>query len=341
MRFFPEFIHKSVRYVYRQYEFRHHLYGLLHYPYYNLALKYPSEYPDIYNENGEKMSMFFIRDKRFMDSPYWGNSKYFLWDRYNIGLDVHFYTHNSMLETMGTPAKKYGWLIESEAIAPKDYKIFEKNKGLEKDFDCIFTHSVKILDAITNAKFLPGCSQPTYKKEFNIFGEQQYNYKTKNISIISSKKAQCDLHKYRTELARKCKTQNIADAFGTFDGGKFVNVEDTLTDYRFSIVVENYISPLWFTEKITNCFMSMTIPVYLGATEISKFFNIDGIITFDKKEDISNVLKKCTKEYYQEHLSAVIDNYNRIKNYNMLDNMYEKYLSNTNQINKPEDFFIS
>ena len=34
-----------------------------------------------------------------------------------------------MLETMGNPDKKYGFLLESKTIVPEDYKIFDKNKG--------------------------------------------------------------------------------------------------------------------------------------------------------------------------------------------------------------------
>lgn len=340
MRLLPEFIHKSIRNAYRWYALRSRNYGLLYPPYYNLAVKYPNKYPDIYNESGSKLSLFFLRDKLFAHDPYWGDSKCFLWDRYNIGLDIHFYTHNSMLETMGNPVKRYGWLLESEGIRSNDYKIFEKNKGLEKDFDCIFTHSAKILDTVSNAVFMPGCSQPWYRKEYNVFGEEQYKYKTRDISIVSSWKASCDLHKLRSKIAMRCKSYNLADTFGTFDGGNYANVQDYLMNYRFSIIVENYISPYWFTEKVTNCFMSMTIPIYIGATEIGKFFNPDAIIQISPNDNIEKILKKCTKEYYEERLNAVLDNYNRIKNYNVMDNMYEKYIVDGIKVNNPKDFFL-
>lgn len=340
MRLLPEFAHKAIRYVYRRYAYQSRHYGLLYPPEYNLAVKYPAVEPEVYNKYGNKMHLYFIRDKRFNSEPYWGDSKYFLWDRYNIGLDTHFYTHNAMLEQMGNPSKRYGWLLESEGICPDDYKIFKKNKGLEKDFDCIFTHSAKILDTVSNAVFLPTCSQPWYRQDYNIFGVEQYKYKTKNTSIVSSWKASCDLHRLRTQIAKQCKTHNLADTFGTFDGGNYVNVQDYLMNYRFSIIVENHISPYWFTEKITNCFMSMTIPIYIGATEIGKFFNTDAIIQMNPNQNITDVLEKCTKEYYEEHLYAVIDNYNRIKDYNVMDRMCEKYLVNGIKVTNPEDFFV-
>jgi hypothetical protein len=240
---------------------------------------------------------------------------------------------------MGKPVRRYGYFSEAETIIPDSYMLFEKKPGIEKDFDYIFTFSEKLLDTLPNARFVPFASQPWYTAADNPYGAEICNHKTKYVSIISSDKVMCELHKYRISIARHCKEQGIADTFGTFDSGTFENYSNTLTDYRYSIAIENDIKPYWFTEKITSCFAAMTIPVYLGATHIDKFFNPDGIIKFTTNDNIDEVLKKCTKEYYKEHLPAVIDNFNRIKDYNVADSMYKKYLGNTKTGESPEDFF--
>ena len=56
----------------------------------------------------------------------------------------------------------------------------------------------------------------------------------------------------------------------------------------------------YFTEKLLDCFATGTIPVYLGAPDIGKVFNIDGIITLSDEFDISDevyyiVSDKCTE----------------------------------------------
>jgi hypothetical protein len=246
-----------------------------------------------------------------------------------------------MLETMGKPVRRYGVLSESEALVPDDYTLFEKHRGLEKDFDLIFTHSAKILDSVPNARYVPYCSGSWYTiDETN--GHEAYKNKTKNISILSSNRTRCELNIYRIAVAQQCQARKLADTFGTFpgvDGGGYVNMAVTLKEYRFAIAIENAITPYWFTERITSCFASMTIPVYLGATKIGAFFNSDGIITFNKGDDIETVLRKCTKEFYEEHLDAVIDNFNRIKDYNAGDRMYKKYLCGEASYIAPEDFF--
>lgn len=142
------------------------IYKKIYYPLYNTELKLESAKPEIYNFDGVPMDMFFLRDELFAHDPYNNPSKYFLWDRFNIGLKTHFYTHNSITEQMGTPDKKYGLFVEDRAIVPDDYEIFKKYKGIEKDFDAIFTFDEKLLNEISNAKFFPYQAKPFYIKEF-------------------------------------------------------------------------------------------------------------------------------------------------------------------------------
>ncbi|MDE7247352.1 MAG: hypothetical protein K2N43_05655, partial [Lachnospiraceae bacterium] len=100
-------------------------------------------------------------------------------------------------------------------------------------------------------------------------------------------------------------------------------------DYRYSIIIENDISDYFFTEKITNCFASQTIPIYLGARKIDRYFDADGIIAVTEKQlaNIEDVLKTCTRENYEARVQAVLRNYERVREYvNMQDYLYEHYL---------------
>lgn len=318
------------------------LYKTLHLPIYNLYEKIDGTQPEIYNKYGEKMKSVFIRDSILAT---WNSvrSRYIYWDKYNFALDYHFYTHKSMLETMGNPKKKYGALIETQGIVPDDYRIFDKYKGLNKDFDLIFTYDEKILNEVDNAKFMPFWA--SIKLDFkdiegslSLIKDDTYKYKTKNVSILSSNKVGCPLHKLRYDTAKYIKQNNLADTFGTFESEdfivhmsdkSFVRAYDTLANYRFSIIFENIITDYCFTEKLTNCFAMQTIPIYIGARKISEFFNPDGIIqiSVDDVGSIEKILKNCTEEEYNSRLSAVLDNYNRSLMYkNVEDYMYEKYL---------------
>ncbi|MBQ9688155.1 hypothetical protein IJV79_00805, partial [bacterium] len=279
---------------------------------------------DIYNKDGQKMRTFFIRDMQLAHVST-SESKYFIWDRYNLFLKTHFYSHNCMLETVGNPDYRYGMLIESESIMPKDYEIFEKHKNLAKDFDLIFTYSAKLLDTLDNARFVPFAA--------NLWTEygasDLYKSKDKDVSILASKKCICDMHKFRYDIAMKCKNIKNVDTYGTFDGGeKLKTVDVVLEKYRYTICTENDIQPYYFSERLISAFANQVIPIYCGASKVGEFFNMDGIIQIDSKSDIEQVLKQCTKEEYERRLPAVLDNYERAKKYvSCFDYMFENYLS--------------
>jgi len=326
------------------------IYGKIYTPFYSLNGKINNNYPDIYNYEGKKMEVFFQRNP--YDPQYvYVDSKYFLFDLYNYSLETHFYHHSAILETMGKPVRKYGMLHESEIILPEDYKIFRKHKGLENEYNLIFTYSDEILQSVPNSRFFIRYMRPWYggtymmslsdgfRKNEGILSLDNYKHKSKNISIISSGREKVPLHKFRNSIARRCKLNNLADVFGTIDGGTYCSIEEPLKDYRFSIVIENEITPYGCTEKITNCFAAMTIPVYLGANKIDKLFNSDGIIQFNQNDDIESILKLCTKEYYEERIPAIIDNFNKVNiNKSEYDLIYENYIQKDVGKLNPEEF---
>jgi hypothetical protein len=199
-----------------------------------------------------------------------------------------------------------------------------------EDLNMIFTYSDKILETIPNARYVPYYIKSWYDStRLELDARNQYKYKTKNISIIASGKTMVPLHKFRNSIAMLCKTNQLADTYGTFNGGRYCDISEPFKNYRFSIAIENEITPYGFTEKITNCFDAMTIPVYIGATKIDSLFNPDGIIHFNMDDDIESILKQCTKEFYEERISAIIDNFDRVNNgKTAYDIIYEKYLLN-------------
>lgn len=310
--------------------FYHKYYGKVYYPVYNETAKFDVLLPDIYSKNGNKLKLVYLRNFNNAHSPY-SDSEYLYFDRFNFGLDTHIYSQKEMLKLNGKPTHRFGSLEESESIVPEDYKIFEKYKGLHKDFDYIFTHSYDLLNSIPNAKYVPFCANPWFAttRGGGVLDSELYLKKTKMVSILSSAQNKCDMHLRRLQCALDCKNKHLADTFGTFDGGAPVQISKTLTDYRYSIAIENDIKPYWYTERITSCFASFTIPIYCGATKISDFFNPDGIIFISAEDclNIDKVLAKCSIEDYESRIPAMIDNYNRVlKYYNIVDYMYLNYM---------------
>ena len=281
-----------------------------------------SEEPPIYNDKAQKLKSVFLKDCRSMDWPYsFVNGRYpayLFFDRYNYRLQNHFYSHEKILHITGKPTRKFACILESREIDPKTYSLYTKHPGLINEFDLLFTHSAELLEKYDNAAFIPG-GGIYYGTSIHggIMHNDQYKFKTNNISLVSSNKVMCKLHKFRLDLARHYKNSSCVNTYGNFDGGQYIKISDSLTNYRYSIVIENDITPYRFTEKILNCFASMTIPIYIGAAKIGDFFNLDGIIQIPKPDidEVNKAIKMCCEGDYNSRLPAIIDNYNRVQNY--------------------------
>lgn len=290
--------------------------------------------PEIYNANNKRMRVFYLQDKAALYAYSFTagrDGQHVFWDRSNVKLPIHFYTHGDLFFTKSTARKKFGLLMEPEVMIPQVYQRLYENPDLMAEFDAVFTHSEKLLNKYSNAKLYLGqgawygTSVGGGELDFNV-----YQKKSKNVSMVSSDKVLLESHRRRIEIAKAVKASGCVDTFGAFDGGTSIKVAEALADYRYSIVLENEISSYYFTEKILNCFVSMTIPIYAGALNIGEFFNVDGIIVIDKyaptDEIVDMIKKRCTKELYEERLEAVIDNYNRVQKMLCVDDyIYETY----------------
>ena len=300
-----------------------HKYGRIYLPIYVSSQELCPKEPEIYNADGTPIRTIFFRDKHFIaESPQ--VSKYYMFDKYNFGLPIHFYTNSTIRQTMGNPDKKYALFVETESIVPQDYLFFDRHPDLAKEFNAVFTYSDKLLNKLPNAKFVPFAAGIWNAADIK---DDMYKYKTKNVSMLCSHKRMCELHNYRYNLAHKLKREALADTFGTFDGGKYAELSEVLNPYRYTFCLENDVTPYYFSERLTSALAAQTIPIYLGATKIDKFFNTDGFIIINTESDIEQVLKQCTPEEYERRLPAILDNYQRAKQYlNVWDFIYEEYL---------------
>ena len=120
------------------------------------------------------------------------------------------------------------------------------------------------------------------------------------------------------EFAEELKDK--VDAFGSVQltlYNKMIKHErkfESLKDYAFSIAIENLdsnIDDYYFSEKITDCFITGTVPIYYGCPNIGKFFNTDSILIFNTAEELHNILDNLSMELYDSMKDAIYDNYKR------------------------------
>lgn len=97
--------------------------------------------------------------------------------------------------------------------------------------------------------------------------------KTKLISVISSNKAFSRGHVDRLRFMEKLKERygDKIDIYGRGNRG-FADKWEVLAPYKYHIVIENSTGDYYWTEKLADCYLAGTFPIYHGCTNISDFF---------------------------------------------------------------------
>ena len=119
--------------------------------------------------------------------------------------------------------------------------------------------------------------------------------KTLSCSIISSGKTDLVGHKLRHEVIVWLRRQDYdIDVLGR--GYKpFEHKQDGLLPYAYSVIIENVQEPDYFTEKLLDCFICGTIPVYWGAPNINHYFNVDGMVICNDLAVLQGSIKALIK----------------------------------------------
>ena len=235
-------------------------------------------------------------------------------------------------------------LIEPRSLIPQMYEYIEKNPD---KFKLVFTHDSILLSTLPNARLIlyGGVWSWGGGTQAGLWGEENkqdpmFNsvQKTKDISFCSSDKEYCYLHKQRLKWAREL--EDKIDCMGTYNGGQKVSTYDIYAEYKFSVVLENYIDDYWFTEKICNSFANKCVPIYYGARKISNLFDQEGIVRVDNLYDLPRIIKRLQYDLdweYSRRLLAIRDNYERVKKYAIFEDWffkkYEKELRVLYEIN--------
>tara|TARA_Y100000114_G_scaffold152512_1_gene170904 strand:- start:1279 stop:2097 length:819 start_codon:yes stop_codon:yes gene_type:complete len=216
---------------------------------------------------------------------------------------------------MSEQYKMYSWLCESSAIISDTVQFIKDNLELVMShYKKIFTCDYSLVSLHDRIEFCPpGSNMPWVTDE--------PKDKTNLVSIISSGKNTTDGHKLRNKCVEYCLNNPGFDVYGRAFN-PIERKDEALLPYMFSIVYENCCCDKYYTEKITDCFASKTIPIYWGTNLIKEDFNEDGIIFVD------NLPKTIlSAELYHSKIDSVNENYDRVKKLEAADDLvYEKIM---------------
>jgi hypothetical protein len=181
-----------------------------------------------------------------------------------------YYGHDMLKVVQHEDFLNVGVILEAEPSIPQLMGVI-LNSDLADKFDYIYTFDPVLLAKDPN-KYLffivGGC--------WIASDDRQIHPKNKLCSLIASPKKLLNGHKLRHQIVEKYSSK-LDGIFGS--GYTFIPQKITgLKDYMFSFAIENCRQPYYMTEKLIDCFITGTVPIYWGADYAIDFFNPDGMI---------------------------------------------------------------
>ena len=159
--------------------------------------------------------------------------------------------------------------------------------------------------------------------------------KTSLMSIMVSDKQNAPGHQYRHTLVKHILSKGLPiDIYGRgsnlYKGmygsiykndkrlkGQFNEIEP-YHHYAFHICIENFMTPAYFSEKITNTLLSSTTPIYWGCTQILDYFPANVIqLSGEIEKDIvliQAIINEPMKYMAQINVTKIKDKLNLLKN---------------------------
>lgn len=219
--------------------------------------------------------------------------------------DKTFVTDGELFKYSGGIA----WLIEPPSINPSCYQyIYNYNQN----YKYVLTFLKELLDLGQNYLFYPFGASRLQPSQYQIYE------KSKNCSFILSNKQTTEGHKLRHYLKDLAAPTGKVDVFQPADW-VYIPKIDACKDYRFSVVVENGRFSSYFTEKIIDCFLTGTVPIYWGCPSLGEFFDLDGVIWIDSEQQYLKTISQLSPELYESKIPAIKKNFELAKNYSIAE----------------------
>jgi len=209
---------------------------------------------------------------------------------------------------------KVGWICESRAIfhawALTSEKLAAYLPMLEDAYDAIFVSERALLATSPVFRFsAAGSNLPWIRGD-----AAAIHPKSRSASMFVSHKQITPGHARRHRIAHAL--GDGVDIFGGVlgprigdDGSPWPDKSAALVSYMFHIAVENDRYETYYSEKLTDCFATGTLPIYWGAPDIGDTFDPDGVIAFDDLPDLASL----TPDLYHDKRDVIRANFERCR----------------------------
>lgn len=218
------------------------------------------------------------------------------------------------------------------------YGFIESDKNLKFRFPSFFIDDLRKIQSWTDRRNLVLVAANKYKSKyffmpnkmnFMIFLRQLKSFCLQLVSPEYRKSLSMGLHNHRLESIEYFASKGELDLYGAgweclgnlpaswetrlksivYEQylGRCKDKLQVISDYRFSICFENMAAPGYVTEKIVDCFVAGSIPLYLGAPDVEDLIPQQAFIDvrkYNSFEDLNSFISSIKENEAQEMINA-------------------------------------
>lgn len=197
-------------------------------------------------------------------------------------------------------------IIEPDSVHRKHLRLA---RLFQRRFHRILTKNTDLLAHLPNARRLVhGTTQVENP------GDVDRN-KRAMCSLIASKRGHLTGHRLRHALVDHVRAEGLDVAIMGRGYNPFGPKHEGLAPYRYSVVIENSSEAGYFTEKLVDCCLCGTVPIYWGAPDIAEYFDARGLIICHNESDLRAALAQMSEVDFDERAEAIAENLRRALDY--------------------------
>lgn len=220
-------------------------------------------------------------------------------ESFHFGLFLDYFATLNRRYLRYPRSKRLAVLCEPGASQP-----FVDRPQLARRFAAVLTHDHRLLE-----RRAPYVEFPHATSWVSRVADRPNPFKkTKLVSFMGARHENATGgHGFRNEVVDELLGNGIVDSFGR--GIRAVPSKLTaLKEYAFSIAMENCRRDYYFTEKIIDCLLTDTVPIYYGCPGITRYFDERGLFIFETLDQLREILASLTMERYEAMLPHVLAN---------------------------------
>lgn len=262
-----------------------------------------------------------ITDQTPKGSCQWGSTLFLGEGEADIYVILNTSTHDyagNPLPAINLPTPDKVWGLHME---PPDYvKLFRLDQPHEHHKISRFYTNCPELYEQYPTKYLPS---PPYvlmhvDRSWDFLAKASLPQKTETLCMISSGLKTLEGHKAQLEFIERLVSSNLefslwgrSNQFNKYSNYRGIAPTkwEVLSPCKYSIVVENSIVPFYWTEKIADCLLSFSLPLYYGSPNVNKYLPEECYIPIDIHDpNCSEKIKEIIESgEYEKRLPAILE----------------------------------